>query len=202
MHMKLFRILVIGILLGLFLLVSGCSDPVAEPPLEPEEVVTKEWVPDGIVTPGEYQYSRALVPGLAVHWRTTDTTLQMALVGTCEGWVGIGFGTSRMMTGVDYIAGYVDGDHVVVRDMYSESPRCPIQEDTEVGGTDDILRYGGTQADGITTIEFERLLDTGDPFDHTLVFDEEIPVIWAISDSNDIGVRHRERGSSTIILRR
>ncbi|RQD80162.1 MAG: hypothetical protein D5R99_05990 [Methanocalculus sp. MSAO_Arc1] len=188
-------------LLCLFVFLCGCAE--APPPgdqVVPEQPVTEDWVPDGTVGEGEYHYSQQLSDSMTIHWRTTETTLQMALVGRAEGWVGIGFGTGRMASGIDYIVGYVDGD-AVVRDMYSESPRCPIVADTDLGGRDDIIRSGGSQRDGITTIEFERPLDTGDPYDHVLEAGEAIPIIWALSDTHDIGVRHRERGTATITLR-
>ncbi|MDO9539193.1 MAG: DOMON domain-containing protein [Methanocalculus sp.] len=191
--------LMIPLSLAILLLVSGC---VSEPAVTEEQTVTQDWNPDGIISAGEYQYSQRLSDSMQIHWATTDTMIRLAVVGRTPGWVGIGFGTSRMNVGVDYIFGYPEGDDLVVQDMYGENPRCPMQPDSAIGGTDDILRYGGRQADGVTTIEFERLLNTGDSFDHILRFDEEIPIIWSLSDSASIGVQHRERGTTTIVLRR
>jgi hypothetical protein len=185
--------------LAILLLVSGC---VSEPAVTEEQIVTRGWMPDGIISDGEYQYSQRLSESMQIHRATTDTMIRLAIVGRTTGWVGIGFGTSRMNVGVDYIFGYPEGDDLVVQDMYGENLRCPMQMDSAIGGTDDILRYGGRQADGVTTIEFERLLDTGDSFDHILRFDEEIPIIRSLSDSASIEVPHRERGATTIVLRR
>ena len=201
--MKISSILITGVVLAFMVLASGCAtDPPATPAQVDESPVTVEWMPDGIIGPGEYQYRQTLTDGMEIHWSTTDDSIQMALSGRASGWIGIGLGTPRMMAGVDYIAGYVDGEHVVVQELFSESPRCPIRMDTVIGGTDDILSSGGRQVDGVTTIEFERLFATGDEYDYEIRAGEEIALIWALSDSNSMTVPHRERGSSSVILRR
>ncbi|MBR1369987.1 hypothetical protein RJ53_11065 [Methanocalculus chunghsingensis] len=191
----------IGIVLAFLVFAAGCaSDPVTPPAPVDDAPITEEWVPDGIIEPGEYQYSQRLSDSMEIHWSTTDETIQMAISGQATGWVGIGLGTPRMMAGVDYIAGYVDSETVVVHDLYSQSPRCPIQMDTEIGGSNDILRSGGSLVDGVTTIEFERLFVTGDEFDYLIRQGEEIAIIWAVSDSNSMTVPHRESSTATIIL--
>ena len=199
--MRHISILPIGIVLAFLVLAAGCaSDPVTPPAPVDGSPVTEEWIPDGIIVSGEYQYSQRLSDSMEIHWSTTDETIRMAIAGSATGWVGIGLGTPRMMAGVDYIAGYVDGETVVLHDLYSQSPRCPIQMDTAIGGTDDILRYGGSQVDGVTTIEFERLFATGDEFDYAIRQGEEVAIIWAVSDSNSMTVQHRESSSTTIML--
>lgn len=201
--MKISIILSIGIILASLVLVSGCAtDPPATPAPVGESPVTVDWNPDGIIESGEYGYWQALSDTMEIHWSTTGDTIQIGLAGRAAGWVGIGLGTPRMMAGVDYIAGYLDGETVVVWDLFSESPRCPIQMDTAIGGSNDILRYGGQQVDGVTTIEFERLFATGDEYDYEIRAGDPIAIIWALSDSNSMTVPHRERGSTTIILRR
>lgn len=201
--MKISIILSIGIILASLVLVSGCAtDPPATPAPVGESPITAGWVADGIIEPGEYRYRQALSDSMELHWTTTDEAIRIGLSGRAAGWIGIGLGTPRMMAGVDYIAGYLDGETVVVWDLFSENPRCPIRMDTAIGGTDDILRSGGRQADGVTTIEFERLFTTGDEYDYEIRAGDPIAIIWALSDSNSMTVPHRERGSTTIILRR
>lgn len=195
------------LILPVFLmLASGCAADPPTPPAPPapadESPITGEWVADGVIEPGEYRYRQALSDSMELHWTTTNETIQIGLAGRASGWIGIGLGTPRMMAGVDYLAGYVDGETAIVQDLFSENPRCPIRMDTEIGGTDDILRSGGRQADGVTTIECERLFTTGDEYDYEIRTNEEIAIIWALSESNSMTVPHRERGSTTIILRR
>ncbi|MCP1715480.1 hypothetical protein J2T58_001345 [Methanocalculus alkaliphilus] len=199
--MRLISVFSTGIVLLLLVFAAGCAGDPATPPAPVNDApVTEEWVPDGIIGPGEYQYSMSLSDSMEIHWSTTDETIRMAISGRADGWVGIGLGAPRMMAGVDYIAGYVDSETVVVHDLYSQSPRCPIQMDTEIGGSNDILRYGGRQVDGVTTIEFERLFVTGDEFDYPIRQGEEVAIIWALSDSNSMTTPHRERGSSAVVL--
>ncbi len=201
--MKISIILSIGIILASLVLVSGCAtDPPATPAPVGELTVTVDWNPDGIIESGEYEYWQALSDTMEIHWTTTDEAIRIGIAGRAAGWVGIGLGTPRMMAGVDFIAGYLDGETVVVWDLFSENPRCPIQMDTDIGGSNDILRYGGQQVDGVTTIEFERLFATGDEYDYEIRAGDPIAIIWALSDSNSMTVPHRERGSTTIILRR
>lgn len=204
--MKASIILFMMILLALLVMASGCAaDPhatPAPPSLADESPVPVDWNPDGIIKPGEYRYRQALSESMELHLTTTNDMIRIGLAGRAAGWIGIGLGTPRMMAGVDYIAGYVDGENVVVWDLFSESPRCPIQMDTDIGGSNDILRYGGQQADDVTIIEFERLFASGDEYDYEIRAGDPIAIIWALSESNSMTVPHRERGSTTIILRR
>lgn len=201
--MRFLYLLISGIILASLVLISGCAtDPPATPAPVDESPVTADWVPDGIIGSGEYEYWQALSDSMEIHWTTTDEAIRIGLSGRASGWIGIALGTPRMMAGVDFIAGHVDGENAVVWDLFSENPRCPIRMDTAIGGTNDILRYGGQQVDGVTTIEFERLFATGDEYDYEIRAGDPIAIIWALSDSNSMTVPHRERGSTTIILRR
>ena len=58
------------------------------------------------------------------------------------------------------------GDGTVkVVDAYSTGPTGPHPADTDQGGSDDIISFGGKESDGKTVIEFVRKLDTGDDKD-------------------------------------
>lgn len=67
---------------------------------------------------------------------------------------------------------------------YNEGPRM----DTELGGTNDLLEFGGEEKNGISTIWWRRKLSTGDDdYDYTL--DESmgsIKAVWAFGTGKGI----------------
>ncbi len=97
------------------------------------------------------------------------------------------------------VFGYVEDGEAAVLDLYSTGDFGPHPPDIEQGGTDDIVEYGGTEADGYTTIEFKRALVTGDRFDHELSSGKN-QIIWAFGPSDDLSPKHSSRGYGEIDL--
>ena len=181
-------------------LLSGCVQKEApelagdEGPEEPEG-----WTPDGNVADGEY-FGSAILYGpesrgysggeMEVFWTTDDEYLYMALRGETDGWVSIGFDPIEWMKDADVIMGSVDGKQVVVEDQYSTDSYGPHMPDEDLGGTDDILEFGGQEKDGQTVIEFKRKLDTGDQFDKVISPGQNLSIIWGMSDSGNLQSSH------------
>jgi hypothetical protein len=95
------------------------------------------------------------------------------------------------MADSDMIFGWVEIDGAVnVVDAYSTGPLGPHPADTEQGGTDDILTYGGREENGATTIEFTRKLDTGDEYDNPIPSSGKLKIIWAAGSSDDFNSKH------------
>ncbi|MDF0591259.1 DUF2202 domain-containing protein [Candidatus Methanocrinis natronophilus] len=199
------------ILLAALLILSGCVEregPSLEPLPEAETEALEEvelpaepgaWRPDGIIAEGEYSgYALLIGPGglgypggdLEVFWRTDEEHLYMALRGETTGWMAIGFDPREWKKGADVVIGRVDGKEAIVEDQYIIDFFGPHIPDVELGGTDDILESGGLEKDGVTVIEFKRRLDTGDDFDRAIVPDEDLPIIWSISRSQDLTEIH------------
>lgn len=93
------------------------------------------------------------------------------------GWVGIGFG-GNLMENVDYNIFFWLGTFSI-QDAWSfdyDTPRA----DTSLGGTSDIKSLTQTTgANGNYIISYERLLDTGDQYDHKFVDgDNDLVVAW------------------------
>jgi len=84
----------------------------------------------------------------------------------------------------------VEGGKAVVRDEYSTGNYGPHLEDTELGGSDDILASGGRQEGDYTVIEVKRRLDTGDRFDKAFTPGQRISAIWAMGRSDDSEAKH------------
>jgi hypothetical protein len=71
--------------------------------------------------------------------------------------------------------------------------------DTELGGTFDITSFGGKEADGYTTIEFKRALDTGDRYDNRLSIGGN-KIIWSYGPADGLTQKHISRGYGEITI--
>ncbi len=180
-------------------LLSGCVQKEAPELERPGAEEPEGWTPDGVVGDGEY-FGSAVLYGpesrgysggdLEVFWTTDDEHLYMALRGETTGWISIGFDPLEWMKDADVVMGSVDGKTVVVEDQYSTDSYGPHLPDEDLGGTDDILEFGGQEKDGQTVIEFKRRLDTGDQFDKVISPGQELSIIWSMSDSGNLQGSH------------
>jgi len=188
----------IALLLFLIVIFSGCIQAPEKPEVV-EKVATEEWKPDGIVGENEYSGSMVLTciskPGysggeIQISWKSDPEYLYMALAGTTEGWLAIGFDPSEWMKDSDMIIGRVEGGAAIVSDVYCTGNYGPHIEDTMLGGTNDITVSGGRKDGANTTVEFKRKLDTGDRFDKVLAPGNSVSFIWAMSKSTDSSIKH------------
>jgi hypothetical protein len=125
----------------------------------------------------------------------------MALKGETSGWISIGFEPTQWMKDSDIIMGAVDGNNVIVLDKYSTNNYGPHVPDVELGGTDDILDFGGREDNGYTTIEFKRKMDTGDQYDKAFTVGQRVSIIWSTADTDSIEVKHNvARGEAILEL--
>jgi hypothetical protein len=159
---------------------------------------------DGIISSDEYEFDVELdSDNYIIHWRIEDDIIRMAMEVKTTGWVAIGFDPEVRMKGADMVIGWVDSeDEVVILDCYSKNEIGEHPPDTEFGGTDDILAFGGSETNGKTIIEFERYLDTGDSYDKRLPNKDDLEIIWAYGSEDDYTQQHSldKRGSGTINL--
>jgi len=192
------RSALIALILGLLLLFSGCIER-QEAPEVMEQEATEEWEADGIVGPGEYSRS-VLLQGpsrqgysggeLAVSWKNDKEHLYLALNGSTDAWLAIGFDPLEWMKNADIILASVQGGKAVVLDEYCTGNYGPHIEDTMLGGSDDILESGGSKSAGRSIIELKRKLDTGDRFDKAFSPGGTVSIIWALSNDPDISIKH------------
>ena len=188
----------IALILGLLLLFSGCIER-QEAPEVLEQETTEEWKADGIIGDGEYSRSVLLqAPSrqgysggdLAVSWKNDKEHLYLALNGSTDAWLAIGFDPLEWMKNADIILASVQGGKAVVLDEYCTGNYGPHIEDTMLGGSDDILESGGSKSAGRTVIELKRKLDTGDRFDKAFSPGGTVSMIWALSSNSDISLKH------------
>jgi len=83
--------------------------------------------------------------------------------------------------------------------MFSICDNGPHPPDTELGVTNDILEFGGSEEDGFTTIEFKRALDTGDDHDNPLSKGVN-KIIWSYGSSDSPTLKHFNRGYGELNL--
>jgi hypothetical protein len=185
-------VLIIPILL-IPILFSGCIQPQKAPQMS-EQLATEKWVADGEISKGEYARSMTLFGtkssgysggDLAISWKNDAEFLYMALKGNTTGWLSIGFEPQEWMKNADLIIGSVDNGKATVLDEFCKDNYGPHVPDTELGGTNNILEFGGKEQNSQTTIEFKRKLDTGDKFDKAFVSGQKVSIIWAMADTDE-----------------
>lgn len=163
------------------------------------QTVTVTWAPDGVVSDGEYAQNMVLSGGVfEVSLKNDAENLYMAIKGETEGWVAIGFEPEIWMKDADMIIGWVDGGEVSAIDAYSTGNYGPHPPDTDLGGTDDILEFGGSEVDGFTVIEFKRKMNTGDEFDKAFGSGQTVSMIWGVNEFDDPAKRHIEDGEGEL----
>jgi hypothetical protein len=147
------------------------------------------WEADGVITPGEYT-GMQVYDDYEIHWASDEEYIYIGMRAKTGGWVAVGFNATpgQGMANADMVLGVVDGDDVIISDEFGTG-FTTHKPDTELGGTDDILEYGGTEQGGFMTIEFKRALDTGDPYDAVLG-EGTITIIWAYSSSKSLTAYH------------
>jgi hypothetical protein len=155
---------------------------------------------DGIIDADEYDFKAKFAGGdFGFHWRIAEDTIFLAMEVKTEGWVAIGFEPSDRMKDADMIIGWVTGSgEVNVIDAYSTGVNGPHPPDTDIGGTRDILCYGGKEIGGTTIIELKRLLSTGDDRDKNIPATGELDIIWAFGQNDNFDSEHTRRGYGTL----
>ncbi|MFX0091729.1 MAG: DOMON domain-containing protein [Candidatus Hodarchaeota archaeon] len=152
---------------------------------------------DGVISDGEYQFELTLGEGdFSLYWRNITDEIYFGIEGQTTGWVALGIDPIVMMENADMIMGFVTNEgQVEILDAYSTGLTGPHPPDIELGGTNDILEYNGTENNGVTTIEVKRKLTTNDQYDKPVPSDRDIKIIWALSIYDDFDRPHIKRGS-------
>ena len=171
----------------------------SEAPIIAKHNASADWIPDGVI--GENEYARSIVlagkkrdhltgRNLEVYWKNDAQNFYMALKGRTKGWIAIGFEPSLAMKDADIITSTVNGSNVTVLDEYCTGNYGPHMPDTELGGSNDILEYGGKYDGNFTVIEFKRKMNTEDKFDKAFIPGQNVSIIWAMADSDSLTSIH------------
>ena len=148
--------------------------------------------------PGEY--ANNLDSGTyRLYWVSTGATIRVAIEADTTGWVAVGLQPGKRMKDAAIVLGMVSDVQTIVIDSYSTGDFGPHVADSELGGSDDLLEYSAQESDGVTVVEFERALDTGDEYDVALQRGVAIGIIWAYGSTDSEGVKHSTRGYGEIV---
>jgi hypothetical protein len=157
------------------------------------------WSADGVISSsGEYTNINTY-GDYEINWTSDEKYIYIGLKVKTSGWVALGIQPGLMMKDADIILGDISDGKVAVYDQFSTGNFGPHLSDTELGGINDILEFGGTETGGYTTIEFKRALDTGDEYDHPLLKGVN-KIIWAYGSDDQSKIKHVSRGYGELDL--
>ena len=155
---------------------------------------------DGVISEGEYPFTIANeTDSLQISWHLSGEECYFAVRAQTTGWVAIAFGHEQFMRDADMIIGWVDDQgNDQVLDCYSTGEFGPHPPDTELGGTSDIVSFAVRQGEGVTTMEFKRLLQAADRYDKPLPATGDFEVIWAYGRTDDYRDKHPTAGYAVL----
>lgn len=103
------------------------------------------------------------------------------------------------MKNADMIFGFVREGETKIYDLFSTGDFGPHPPDIELGGTNNVDVFAGTEDPEYTTIEIKRDLDTGDEFDIALSSGLN-SIIWAYGREDGLSAGHSARGYGELDL--
>jgi len=149
---------------------------------------------------GEWDYPRGCVVGggdcqYLARWQFDENsdkinfTIQSKSDDNKNKWTGIGFSDTPSMRLTDAIIGWVEPNgRTFIMDMWITNYLNPILESRQ-----DITDMSGTLEDGVTTIRFTRLRDTGDSQDVAFSDTEGMYMIFPVKGGRYNGVNKKIR---------
>jgi len=121
-----------------------------------------------------------------------NDTIRFSLESYTQGYVGMGFG--YQMAGTNIILSYQENGVFVVKDTTAFGHEVPIDNANQ-----NVVLISGSRDSLKTTFVFERLLNTGDSNDYTIVPFSNTPLIWS-SGASDTLVVHTNYGLTSVVF--
>ncbi len=148
---------------------------------------------------GDYQHSLTFEK-MTFDWSVDGDTLAVKLSAPTTSWVAIGFNPTKQMKDANIVIGYVKKGKVKISDEYGTSS-TQHKSDKKIGGTSNVTVVGGSEENGVTTIEFSMPLDSGDDKDSAIDPNTDTKVIWAYGEGRDsFRVGHKKQGTVMVNL--
>ena len=158
---------------------------------------------DGVIQEGEYDTQYLFHEGkVTMYVKVEPPFTSIGIKAPTTGWVGIGFDPVSVMDQADMVIGWVDSagkPHAL--DCFSTGLFGPHPPDTDLGGTEDLVAFGGREDGDSTVVEFKRPLQTSDPYDKAIDPLKPLKIIWAYGETDDFEELHIAAGSTEINLR-
>jgi hypothetical protein len=183
--------LVLIICFGLVLTIAGCNTP--KPTTQP----TSSTPPELNFPAGSYDSVQTYSNSLTLAYTIKGDVIAIGLKARSAGWIGFALGNAHGTS--DVIMCFVVNDQLTVQDCHDASKAGVHPLDTSNGGTDDVTVVGGSELNGITTIEFTRKLVTGDTLDLAFVKGNNT-ITWALGPTDAITSHHSQIGFATIFV--
>jgi len=195
--------LLTAILSIIVFIVGACAKPSPAPAPSPTPLPTMPqpieiWSADGIIKAREYS-SNVQHGDYQLFWWSDEQHVYIGIKVKTTGFVAVGIQPGSKMKDADMVLGFVKNGETNIYDMFSTGDFGPHQPDIELGGTNDILEFAGSEQDGFTIVEFKRSLNTGDDYDKTL-FKGTNKIIWSYGSGDELGRKHTNRGYGEINL--
>ncbi|AKG52806.1 dopamine beta hydroxylase-related protein [Dehalogenimonas sp. WBC-2] len=149
---------------------------------------------------GKYNDTLLVTGGLfRVSWSITEDTIFIGIKAKTTGWVAIALSPSLSKSQSDLMIGFVSDGQVNLVDSYDPGYSGDHPKDSVLGGKDDLQIISGSEANGVTTLEFKRLLNTGDPYDIAFVNGSN-PFLYALGANDNTATEHSLVGFGDIKL--
>ncbi len=155
---------------------------------------------DAVIAPGEYAHETT-IGQVTVYWSNDDQYLYLAAEAETSGWLGIGLDPEDRMQGANYIIAAERDGAPSLYDAYGQGViGATHPEDTEIGGTDDLVASAVSVQGGIVRLEVQLPLDSGDEYDKVLQPGETYPIIVATGTGFQFSAPHDFRAMGEMAL--
>ncbi len=158
---------------------------------------------DGVIRSGEYETEYSFQDeAVKIYLKVEASLISIGIEAPTTGWVGIGFDPVSVMDQADMVIAWVDaGGKAHALDCFSTGLFGPHPPDTELGGTNDLIAFGGKEEGGKTVVEFQRPLKASDSVDKPIDPTKPLKIIWAYSETDRFDDMHSAAGSAEIDLK-
>lgn len=162
-------------------------------------IVTALFLMVNVAQSTDYQHSIS-AEKMTIDWSVNGDQLAMKLAAPTTSWVAVGFNPSNQMKDANIIIGYVKKGKVKISDEYGIAA-TQHKGDKKVGGAENVTVVGGSEENGVTTIEFSIPLNSGDEKDQTIDPNGDTTLIWAYGEGRDsFRVKHKKQGTMMVNL--
>jgi hypothetical protein len=185
----------IAVIIATATVLAGCGGN-GGPPTQPTSTTPLELA----FPPGKYTEVQTYGNVFTLAYTVTGDTISVGLKVKTPGWVAIAMGPAHGNS--DVWIGFVNAaGQLILEDSDNASKAGDHPKDSSRGGTDDLFDFSGSESGGITTIEFKRLLNTGDSLDIPLVPGNN-SITWALGQTDLLTNMHIRFGFGTITVPR
>lgn len=124
---------------------------------------------DGVIVAGEYPH-QLKIEAVTLYWRNDSQYLYLAAEASTYGWLAVAIDPDDESGEADcIIAADRDGAPALYDGFGAVTVGAMLAQDTQLGGTADLVASGVSLQGGVLRFEAQRALDTGDPYDRPLV---------------------------------